>query len=255
MSASDAAGPEPGSDPDYAAKLARAAGTVAGWLGHLIAPDQVVELRALRVADGTRGGSTWAGTFRGDELPALAAAALGLSGLCQGVYYTLNPLRPGRYVRQAPRVQRVAGQQLACDADVLERRWLLIDIDPVKPGDHKDDSAADDEKARTLAMAGRIREYLAGEGWPAPVVVDSGNGHHLLYRVAGLPVELPLKDDDRMRRVLVHLAAKFGGPDGKVDTAVYNPGRIVKFPGTLACKGEASETRPHRRARVLEVPE
>ncbi len=29
----------------------------------------------------------------------------------------------------------------------------------------------------------RIRDALAAEGWPAPVVADSGNGGHLLYRV------------------------------------------------------------------------
>lgn len=246
---------DPDADPEYHAKLAHAVSVVSGWLRRLIDPDQVVELRALRVTDGTKGGSTWAGTFRGDELDALARSALDLSGLCQGVYYTLNPLRPTRFVRQAPRVQRAQAGQLAHDSDVIERRWLLVDVDPVKPTEHKDDSATNEEKAATLEVAKRIRGYLTSEGWPLPVLCDSGNGHHLLYRVRPMPVELPVKDDDWMRKVLAHLAAKFGGVEGKIDTSVFNPGRIVKFPGTLTCKGEATEERPHRRARVLEVPE
>ncbi len=244
---------------DYQAGLTRAVATVSGWLVRLIDPAQVVELRALRVQDGKGGNSTWAGTFRGDEIPALARHALELSGHCQGVYYTLNPLKPSRFTRHAPRMRRAGANELAHDHDVMERRWLLVDIDPVKPAAHKDDSATDDEKARTLAVAHAVREYLTAEFGaevsPEPILCDSGNGHHLLYRLAEpLPVELPLRDDDKLKRVLAHLAAKFSGPAGAIDTKVFNPARIVKFPGTLACKGVASEERPHRRARVLEVP-
>jgi hypothetical protein len=53
---------------EYKADLDRAVGVVSAWLSKLIEPSQVVELRALRVTDGSKGGSTWAGTFRGDEL-------------------------------------------------------------------------------------------------------------------------------------------------------------------------------------------
>lgn len=117
---------------------------------------------------------------------------------------------------------------------------------------------ADAEKTATLGIARAVRDYLTSEGWPAPMLCDSGNGHHLLYRLAEpYPVTeetLPLTEDDVIRRVLLHLADRFGGAGGSIDTRVFNPARIVKFPGTLACKGEATEERPHRRARVLEVP-
>jgi hypothetical protein len=260
---SDSVDTDTAADADRAAKLNRAVATVSGWLRHLIDPDQVVEVRALKMHDGqaSKGGTgyTAAGTFHGHELEEMARCALLVSGICQGVYYTLNPLRPDRFVRQAPRLQRAGTGQLADDLDVTERRWLLVDCDPVKSLAHRNDSATDEEKARTLVLAHRVREYLAGEGWPAPVVSDSGNGHHLLYKLGEpfvlTPGMIPLRDDDTIRRVLLHLADKFNGPDGEIDTKVFNPARIVKLPGTLACKGEASEERPHRRARVLEVPE
>lgn len=254
---------------DYAAKLARAARTVADWLRHLIDPDQVVELRALRVQDGTRGrdgvsGSTWAGTFLGTdaELLELATAGLKLSGNCQGVYYTINPLQPDRHRRKAPRVQRAERGELATDEHVLARRWLLIDVDPIRAMGHEKDSSTDGEKEAARETMQRVKEYLTGgadgacEGWPAPIVSDSGNGFHLLYRLAEAREvgTLPTPADDAMRLCLVHLADKFNGAGAEIDTTVFNPGRIVKLPGTLACKGEATAERPHRRAKVLEVP-
>lgn len=259
-------------DTPYNAGLAAAVAKITPWLARLIEPEQVVEIRALHMHDGSRpagqdggigyargSGSTWAGTFLGSELDLIAEWALKLSALCSGVYYTLNPLRPGFHTRQAPRVQRITSAVLASDADVVERRWLLVDVDPVKPAGHRNDSATDAEKTHTLALAGRVREYLAAEGWPAPILSDSGNGHHLLYRLAEpYPVDsaaLPIGENDPIRRLLRHLAERFDGPDGTIDTAVFNPARIVKLPGTMACKGPASEDRPHRRARVLEIPE
>lgn len=254
---------DPSATADRDPELARAASKVAGWLRHLIDPEQVVELRALRMHDGSGPGHgyTAAGMFRGTELEEMARQALVLSGNCQGVYYTLNPIRPERFVRQAPRVQKVGHGHTASDHDIIERRWLLVDIDPVKAVGHKDGSATGDEKARTLELAGAVREYLAGEGWPKPILCDSGNGHHLLYRLrdpypvtAGGLTEAA-KDVDPVRRVLLHLAERFNGALGEIDTKVFNPARIVKLPGTLACKGDPTEDRPHRRARVLEVPE
>jgi hypothetical protein len=221
----------------------------------LVDPDQVVELRALGVADPAGGPpATWAGTFRGTELDALVTAALGLRA--KGVYYTLNPLRAGRLVPQLPRVRRAAAGELATDADVPARRWVLVDVDPVRPPGHRDDSATDSEKEAALEVLGRVREYLTADGWPAPVVGDSGNGYHLLYRLAeDVPVaKVPVPADDPVRRLLRHLAARFDTPHAAIDTSVFNPARIVKLPGTRARKGPGTADRPHRRAALLEVP-
>jgi hypothetical protein len=249
----------PAADPDYDAKLTAAAERVAGQVRQLIDPGQVVELRALRVQDGTKGGSTWAGTFTGDELPELCKAALNLSGNCSGVYFTLNPLKPARLALAAhrPRVGKVAGGQLAHDVDVLIRRWVLIDVDPVRAKGKEKDSATDAEKAAAHGVMQAVREYLAaGESdWPPPIVADSGNGYHLLYRLDDGPIDkLPLPEDDPLRQMLRHLAGQFNTAAATIDTSVFNPSRIVKFPGTLACKGSGEGDRPHRRARILEVP-
>lgn len=249
--------PDAGRHDRYGSVPPRIVEKVAGWLSHLIDPDQVVEVRALKVQGGRgRGDETHAGTFRGDELGEMARAALAISGWCQGVYYTLNPLRPSKFVAQAPRVMRADRRAFtATDADVLCRRWLLVDIDRVKDAATRDLSATDAERAAVWEVASNLREYLRGRGWPAPVVSDSGNGAHLFYRLSDLPVGLPLKPDDPVKLVLQHLADKFDTVFVSIDTKVFNPARIVKFPGTLACKGRATEDRPHRRAMLLEAPD
>src|SRR5262249_29884576 len=56
------------------------------------------------------------------------------------------------------------------------------------------------------------------------------------------------------RLFLRHLAEKFDGPDGTIDTSVFDPNRIMRMVGTLNMRGPASAERPHRYARLLEVP-
>lgn len=244
------------SNEESTRRLNQAAANLSSrWLTTLIDPDQVVELRALGVE--SPGGSiqVWAGVFRGDELQTLAKAALELSGCCKGVYYTLNPLKPDRFRVVAPRVQVAHGGELAKDIDVPARRWILVDFDPVRAEGFRDYSATDAEKAAAWDVVLSVRSWLGGRGWPDPIISDSGNGYHLLYRLAeDLPVSLPLGANDPIRQSLLALGARFGTSAVTIDGAVFNPARIVKFPGTLTCKGENLPDRPWRRAMILDLP-
>jgi hypothetical protein len=156
---------------------------------------------------------------------------------CKGVYFTLNPFSP----------VSLSGQS-ATDADILRRRWLFIDADPDRPGKG---SATDAEKAKAWALVERVRAGLSKLGWPEPIVCDSGNGYHLLYRI-----DLPADDaaTDLIQRVL-HGIARAAQADGvHIDTKVFNASRICKLPFTMACKGESTPERPHRMATVLHMP-
>ena len=44
-------------------------------------------------------------------------------------------------------------------------------------------SSTDAEHAAALELATDIRMVLGEEGWPPPLLADSGNGAHLLYAV------------------------------------------------------------------------
>jgi hypothetical protein len=134
----------------------------------------------------------------------------------------------------------------AGDKDVLARRWLLIDTDPVRPASV---SASDPEKALALEAGVAIRAYLHDLGWPDPVCADSGNGGHLLYRV-----ELPADEGGLLKRVLLALATRLDSAGVKIDVSVFNPSRICKLYGTLARKGDNIPERPRRPAVLLDVP-
>jgi len=113
-------------------------------------------------------------------------------------------------------------------------------------------SATDAEKKAARRRALEVREYLRGLGWPEPVVGDSGNGYHLLYRVE-------LSNDreslELVKGILEALAFKFSDKAVEVDVTTCNAARIWKLYGTTARKGDDAEERPHRRSRLLKVPE
>jgi len=160
------------------------------------------------------------------------------SGGASGLYYSLGVVDP-------------ALARNALVDDVLRRRWLLIDCDPRKP---KDTNATADEKSAAHQVAETVRDYLTGLGWPAPVLIDSGNGYHLLYRI-----DLPNGPDDGTRplvmRVLRALAGRFDTPTVTIDTSVGNPNRHGKVPGSWTRKGPHAPDRPHRPCRLIHLPD
>jgi hypothetical protein len=121
----------------------------------------------------------------------MARAALELTPYARGVYFTLNPLKPDLLARRANRVAWAEEGEQAGDKDVLCRRWLLVDADPLRDPLV---SSTDAEKALALEAIRGVRDFLGGRGWPAPVLGDSGNGYHLLYRI-----DLPADDGGRSR--------------------------------------------------------
>jgi hypothetical protein len=197
-------------------------------LALLVDPDHSVELRALP--------SGRSRNHLGGDLDGLVASAVEL-GDEKGLYFGLNPnsIAPG-------------SNRAAKKADVIRRRWLLIDCDPVRP---RDLNASDEEKALAHEKTSLIRHWLSGQGWPLPLCVDSGNGSHLLYRV-----DLPADEDTRtlLKSVLFGLSSRFSSPSVEIDKAVHDAPRISKLPGTWARKGPMSDDRPHRLAKLISVP-
>jgi hypothetical protein len=209
-------------------------------LGVLFAPNDVIELRIPK----TERDGTVSGYFT--DHAALAKQLAARNG-DTAVYMTLNPVVPSLLARCANRV-RSRARVTTADKDIQARRWLLVDCDPVRPAEI---SASDPEHAAALERAREIRMVLREEGWPAPVLADSGNGAHLLYRV-----ELPNDEASTklLEAVLKALAARFNDATVTVDEAVFNAARVCKAYGTVARKGDDVSERPHRLSRILEAP-
>ena len=198
----------------------------------------VVEIRALGV-DG-RKNLTSVGYFDDYAKAAECAATTKASG----IYFTLNELDKSLLARAANRMKTSAVS--TADANITRRRWMLVDLDAERPAGI---SATDAEKEAALAKAREIYGYLQRCGFENPVVADSGNGAHLLYRI-----DLP-SESDLVERILKHLAAEFDDPSVNVDTSVFNPARITKLYGTIAAKGDDTPDRPHRASSLLSIPE
>lgn len=209
-------------------------------------PGEIIELRLLRAFPrGQQFPATMSGYF--DDHDALAENAEKYSASAQGVYITLNPVNPALLARSANKL-RVAekGSPLTSDADVIWRRWLPIDLDPIRPAGI---SSTDEEHENAIARAYELRKALQEDGFPEPIVADSGNGGHLLYRI-----DLPTNDDGVIKRCLQALALRLDDDKVKVDQSVFNPARIWKLYGTFSRKGDPLPDRPHRMARILELP-
>lgn len=194
-------------------------------LALLIAPGDRHELRALPSARSR--------TIDGNDPDGATEIAASLGD--EQVYYSLNPIRP-----DAPRANKKT---------VTHRRWFLIDVDTIRP---KDVSASDDEKARCGSVANAILGHLIDLEWPAPLMIDSGNGWHLLYRI-----DLPntTLSQQILKAAVYALAERFNDEHAEVDRATHDAPRISKLPGTLARKGPNTPDRPHRLASIVYEPD
>jgi len=236
---------------------------VTDWLRLFIAPDQVTELRCLP-ADGATSRVIISGFYDGTEssLSSMANEALQQSGKFGGIYFTPNPLRP-EVLKRRPhwsgpipfdeKTKKTKKGFVTSDVDVLHRKFLLIDIDPSRAEGCDKLSTTDAEKSHAWEVAEKLRSLIRSAGdIHDPLVVDSGNGWHLYYRLRE-----PADDGDaeQVTGCIADICDTRAAPHARIDRLVFNLSRIMKIPGTLACKGESTTDRPHRHAAVVEIPE
>jgi hypothetical protein len=121
------------------------------------------------------------------------------------------------------------------DKEILERHWLLVDADAIRP---RNISATPLEKHSAELLINDVAWWLHRRGLTDQIIGDSGNGFHCMVR---WPKPLPADDSGKTQRLLKHLAIVFNDwGDSQIDVSVFNPARIWKLPGTLVCKGDHS---------------
>ncbi|MGA8595761.1 MAG: hypothetical protein WB676_13675 [Bryobacteraceae bacterium] len=208
----------------------------------LMAPGGVHEVRIPKAG---RFG-TISGCF--DDPEKLAAAVEEFDGCYPAIYISLNPCNPALLARADNRLKPYT-EQTTSDNYILRRRWLGIDFDPVRPSGI---SSTNYEHGRAIAVACGAWDELRSAGWGDPIVGDSGNGGHLIYSF-----DAPNTDEIKIlaQRLLAGVARRCGTEDVAIDLTVFNAAQVWKLYGTLACKGDSTAARPHRRSRLLEVPD
>ena len=212
----------------------------------LFRPGQVVELRAL----GVRGAKvkkkfTLSGYY--DDHMRMAEDVIPMSNTpgVYGIFWTIQIINSALLARSPNRY--IEGPEATTgDADVLEYRWLPIDIDPVRAAGI---SATDEEKHAAFEVMRSVTAFFTEHG-VSTLEADSGNGAHVL-----VAVELKANQVALVARVLAALDERFSTDSAKIDRTVFNPSRIFKAYGSIAKKGESTESRPHRAAWLLQVPD
>jgi P4 family phage/plasmid primase-like protien len=213
----------------------------------LFEPGDVVELRMFKKILGQTRPKIRSGFF--DDFGKLIEEAKKHDAKGFEIYVTLNRLKPELLDRCPNKVRDARAGEGTSDGDVLTRRWVFIDADPERKSGI---SSTDEEKAEAWEKIQAVRASLKALGWGGGILADSGNGYHLLY-----PVDLP---NDQASLALVGgvleaLSSEFTGGGVKIDRTTKNAARIDKLYGVTAKKGENTPERPHRKSRILEVPE
>ncbi|AQT67927.1 hypothetical protein STSP2_01079 [Anaerohalosphaera lusitana] len=220
--------------------------TIVRVLKTLFESGDVFEIRML---DAVLPGSSWqhvqSGYFDYEHIEDVPNALANFKTY-GGVYVTLNPVNPNLLGRANNRLKKAKNRETTGDKDILRRRWWLIDVDPVRPAGI---SATEEERGLSFDKAAEISSGLQSMDFPKPMCVNSGNGTQLLYRV-----DLPADDGGLIQRCLQQLSA-CSTDRVQVDMSVYNSARICRLPGTWNRKGDPIDTRPHRVAEIIDLPD
>ena len=166
----------------------------------------------------------------------------------KGVYFVINEVPSELLARAANRFEEFATTTTS-DAAITSRRWLLVDCDPVRPSGI---SSTDQQVRQAIERAADVAEWMRSQGLCEPILAMSGNGAHLHF-----PINLPNDADSLaiVSGVLRTLKEKFSDDAVSIDTTVSNAARICRLYGTYARKGDSTADRPHRMARILNVPD
>ena len=199
---------------------------------------ELVELRAI-------GSPGLSGYFR-DMENALKCIAANPN---ETFYFVMNEINEQCYAKSQREMLQRGAKSATADSDITFRQWVLIDTDPVRATGI---SATEEEKLAAMHIAQRVHNYLRDVGFAAPILADSGNGWHLLYKVQMLN---SAENAEAVKRFLMALDMMFSDDAVKIDTAVYNASRITKLYGTMATKGANTPDRPHRQSAIEMIPD
>ncbi len=165
------------------------------------------------------------------------------------VYFVLNRISDACYAREQSEKLIEHAKNTTTDNDITNRDWFLIDVDPKRASGV---SSSDSEKEKAKFTINKVYSFLRDRGFSQPIICDSGNGYHLLYKVN---FENTKANADLIKQCLAVLDMYFSDEYCDIDKTVFNASRITKLYGTKAVKGNDTADRPHRGSGFIRVPE
>lgn len=164
------------------------------------------------------------------------------------VYVSLNPVKRDLLARANNRL--VPTKTRTADDDVLCDSWFFIDVDAIRPTGI---SSTENELLAALELSEVVCIFLNNAGVPNQSIVKamSGNGAYVLVRLPNYEITQEWKQTKKA--LLNYLADILDTDQAKIDRIVYNPSRLVALVGTLKCKGDSTNERPHRCSEIISV--
>ena len=164
------------------------------------------------------------------------------------LYFTLNKIDDACYSREQHDKISTKVKATTSDNEILSRKWCLIDVDCEKPSDT---NSTNEEKELAKVVVNNVYKFLRDEGFEKPVICDSANGYHLLYKQ---DMQSTPANTEVMKKFLQVLDMYFSTEKVKIDCSTYNASRICKLYGTYSRKGSNTKDRPQRMSYILQVP-
>lgn len=176
---------------------------------------------------------TFSHLFYTTEVEKAADWAGARDGRCD-VWHLINALPPDYLEDRQRRINDPADSTKSTSAarnqDVVHRRCLLLDFDPVRD---RDVASTDDELQAAEACATVVAQSLGEAGFPRPTRAMSGNGYHLTWRIDMAVTEANRPDIDKLIRDWVHaVSRRFSNPEVEIDNKVHNAGRLLNLRDT-----------------------
>ena len=164
------------------------------------------------------------------------------------LYFTLNKIDDACYSREQHDKISTKVKATTSDNEILSRKWCLIDVDCEKPSDT---NSTNEEKELAKVVVNNVYKFLRDEGFEKPIICDSANGYHLLYKQ---DMQSTSANTEVMKKFLQVLDMYFSNEKVKIDCSTYNASRICKLYGTYSRKGSNTKDRPQRMSYILQVP-
>jgi hypothetical protein len=207
----------------------------------LFEPGQLVEVRLKG-----RDGHIASRYYNDHERMAAVLAKEDAKERWAAAWWSLQQLRPNAH----------AGKQkgeTTKRADVEAYRWLVIDVDRADKSSRKL-NATPAEKEQLLAVAKKVMTWLAQQGVQNCILADSGNGYHVLIKLA--PLAANEKNYELLREVLAAVKHEFRAQaqTAEIDTSLAEPEQVIKAYGTTTRKSESTSGRPWQESKLLDVP-
>ena len=224
-------------------------------LNYLFEDGEVFEIRAIGVQKNEspswegwiRKGATVLGYFNNKAKAARVIKLLD-KDKAKIICVTLNKISPDLLARSKNRLQNGGSVKGSKVSEVTQYKFLFIDFDPIRLSDISSNKT---EKLEAKKSVKKVMNYLGNIGWPDPLLADSGNGYHLLFRV---DMSNTSENSQILEKVLMIMSSKFSNDKVDIDKSVSNPNRLIKVYGVKARKGDPTDDRPHRRSKIINEP-